>query len=143
MANTKENDQGRNAYNQQSFLNAPQGFTGMSRDGSSSNLLKKDGSENRLVEDKQLGPQKMKLKVAANVQAGAGSQGGSASRLASGIPRPASKLAGKGKGEEAEDDEDYEEGFDDADDGGVDEMERLRHAMAKEKHKAHKFNEKQ
>lgn len=43
----------------------------MSRDGSSSNLLRKDGSENRLVEDKQLGPQKMKLKVAANVQAGA------------------------------------------------------------------------
>lgn len=103
----------------------------MSRDGSSSNLLRKDGSENRLVEDKQLGPQKMKLKVAANVQAGAGNQG-SASRLASGIPRPASKMTGKGK-DDAYEDEDYEEGFDDADDGGVDEMDRLRLAMQKEK----------
>ena len=39
-------------------------------------------------------------------------------------------------------DEDYEEGFDAAEETGVDEMERIRKAMAKEnqKTKAHAFN---
>ena len=38
-------------------------------------------------------------------------------------------------------DDDYEEGFDDAEDNGVDEMERIRKALAKEKERAKKFNE--
>ena len=40
-------------------------------------------------------------------------------------------------------DEDYEEGFDDAEDDGVDEMEKIRKALAREKERATKFHERQ
>lgn len=36
---------------------------GLSRDGSKNSLMNRDGSAQRLVEDKQLGPQIMKQKV--------------------------------------------------------------------------------
>lgn len=45
------------------LLNAPYQEGGMNRDVSKNSLLKRDGSMNKLVEEKQLGPQKMIKKV--------------------------------------------------------------------------------
>ena len=114
---------------QKNQLNVPSGNrnaangSALNRD-SSRGGLNRDGSANRLVEDKYLGPSIMKIK-------GDGSN----------KPRPMSKMklnTAQKEREQTNDysDEDYEEGFDDANDDGLDEMEKIRNAMAKEKEKA-------
>jgi hypothetical protein len=51
------------------LLNAPyQEPPGLAHDGSKNSLLKRDGSMNKLVEEKQLGPQKMIKKVNQQVE---------------------------------------------------------------------------
>ena len=68
------------------------------------------------------------------------------------IPRPGSMAGGNSSAKRQEtaqsraddySDEDYEEGFEDNADGAEDEMEKIRRAMAKEKEKAKKFQERQ
>mmetsp|Transcript_4407 Transcript_4407/g.7484 ORF Transcript_4407/g.7484 Transcript_4407/m.7484 type:complete len:411 (+) Transcript_4407:466-1698(+) len=131
-------------YSQQpNNLAPPSQQNQLGRDGST-NQLKRDPSENRLVQDNQLGPQIMKKKVGLQVEYKQWNQGPNmnssqkpriddSSRKSRGM-ESAQKL-----GEDSE--EDYEENFEEkVDDSGLDEMERLRNAMAREKAKAEKFN---
>ena len=61
-------------------------------------------------------------------------------KVGGGLPRAPSALHQASRMETYED-EDYEEGFDEANENdGLDEMEKLKQAMNKEKAKAQKFN---
>lgn len=106
------------------------------------------------MEDKHLGPQIMKQKVkdgggydAYGSGSGSANRPGSRMRAAqNGSAQGPSMSSMKLRQDTQNDDnsnEDYNEDFDDkVEDDGLDEMERIRQAMAKEKLKAQKFKEK-
>lgn len=111
----------------------------MNRDVSNRSLMR-DGSQNRL-DDKQLGPAKMKAKVGTGIAYSQwpATQQQSQQNVGSGLPRAPStmKPQSNNRMDTNYEDEDYEEGFDDADQNdGIDEMAKLKKAMDKEKQKA-------
>lgn len=114
------------------------------RDQNSSSALRRDGSLNKLANQKQLGPSALKdRKPLANWPKDENQN--SKSRLANATPLKSASKKDLPPYMTQDDDEDYEEGFEDGavNDDGVDEIEKLKQAMAKEKEKAFKFNLKQ
>lgn len=118
----------------------------MSREGSKKSLLKRDGSENKLVQNNQLGPQIMKQKVNQNVGYNQWNQGPLHSAQKENMMGSSQKPKPSVPDFKANSDSDdnYDDGFEEkgADDDGMDEMEKIRQAMARQKEKATKFNNK-
>jgi len=110
---------------------------GNSRDQTTS-VLKRDGSMNKLVNEKHLGPSALKdRKPLENWPTESKTNSGTNSKMAMNTPlKNPNKKAMPPYMQKHEDDEDYEEGFEEGAEDGEDEMERLRKAMAKEKEKA-------
>ena len=93
---------------------------------------------NKLIDDKQIGPQKLIKKVNQQVGYNQWNQGPK-------LDRPSSNIKGSQQKRIETDgqysDDAYDEPVENEDDG-MDEVERIRQAMAKEKLKAQKFAEK-
>ena len=107
----------------------------MNRDSSKSSLMKRDGSMNKLVEEKQLGPQKMIKKVNQQVGYNQWNQGPN-------LQRPPSNM--KNGSQQKRQENDYEEPLNEPiEDDGLDEVDRIRAAMASEKMKAQQYSEQQ
>lgn len=95
--------------------------------------MKRDGSMNKLVEEKQLGPQKMIKKVNQQVGYNQWNQGPN-------LQRPNSNMMNGSQQKRQEND--YEEALDEPiEDDGLDEVDRIRAAMANEKMKAQQYSE--
>ena len=67
IAQTAQKPQMNQFANRNNVNNTMLGVPDMNRDNSNKSLLRRDGSQNRLVEDKQLGPAKMKAKVGTGI----------------------------------------------------------------------------
>lgn len=98
--------------------------SGLIRDTSNASFMGvREGSANRIVEDKHLGPAALKLKVN---QPGVPGMPRPVSRYVQNQAQSAPSKREATKGNDDYSDEDYEDNFDDAADNGVDEMERIR-----------------
>ena len=100
----------------------------LSRQGSNSSLMRPE-SATQYVDDKQLGPQKMKQKVNQRLAHDQWHQG--PPKFSGGGLPPRSAQKPRRDEEDEDSEENYDEGFEDAD-----EVERIRIAMEREKNKA-------